>query len=411
MRERMQIWCNNYGDGGEMMKDVLRGNMATAVGAKLCRPNVIPAYPITPSTLFPEKISEFVANGELDAEFILVESEHSAMSACIGASAAGARVCTATASQGLELMHEMLFVASGMRLPIVMAVGNRALSAPINIWCDHQDTISARDSGWIQFYAENNQECLDYMIIAFRVSEDKRVLLPSMVGLDAFVLTHTMEIVDIPEQNEVDDFLPSYNPEHCILDPKKPMTLGSFCPPEYYMEFKYQQEEAMRSASQVIDEIFKEFERKFGRSYSKVVPFMCNDADIIIVTMGSMSGTARAAVRKMREKGKKVGVLKIAIFRPFPEKEIKEIIKRCKIVAVADRNISFGYGGAVYAEIAGILVNCREKPLIADFIIGLGGRDIVKEDFEKIVNVCEKILEKGDVDKRTHWIGLNEDLL
>ena len=235
------------------MKDVIKGNMATALGAKLARTEVIPAYPITPSTLFPEKISEYVANGEMDCQFVLVESEHSAMSACIGASATGARTCTSTASQGLALMHEMLFIASGMRLPIVVAVGNRALSAPINIWCDHQDSISERDTGWMQFYAEKNQEALDLMIMAFKIAEDKRVLLPAMVGLDAFVLTHTMEAVDIPEQEDVDKFLPSYTPPFGVLDPAKPMTFGSFGTPDYYMEFKYAQTKALEDSEKVID--------------------------------------------------------------------------------------------------------------------------------------------------------------
>lgn len=369
--------------------------------------DVVPAYPITPSTLFPEQISTYIANGEMDAELLLTESEHSAMSAAIGASASGARVVTATASQGLKLMSEMLFIASGMRLPIVTAVGNRALSAPINIWCDHQDTIAERDSGWLQFYAENNQNALDLMIMAFRISEDHRVLLPSMVGLDAFVLTHTMEGVDVPLQEEVDEFLPPYKPIY-TLDVKNPMTFGSFGTPAHYMEFKYQQWEAMKNAEKVIDEVFSEFHEKFGRKYEKVSEYKTDDADIIILTMGSMSGTARAAVDSMREKGIKVGAAKLTVFRPFPFKEIKTLSRKAKVLAVADRNISFGFGGAVFAEIAGALINEKEKPMLIDFIIGLGGRDITQEDFYKIADISEEAIEKGEVEKMIHWINLKE---
>ena len=389
------------------VKQVVKGNFATAVAAKLARVDVVPAYPITPSTLFPEQISTYIANGEMDAELLLTESEHSAMSAAIGASASGARVATATASQGLKLMSEMLFIASGMRLPIVTAVGNRALSAPINIWCDHQDTIAERDSGWLQFYAENNQNALDLMLMAFKISEDRRVLLPSMVGLDAFVLTHTMEGVDVPLQEEVDEFLPPYKPVY-TLDVKNPMTFGSFGTPAHYMEFKYQQWEAMENAQKVIDEVFSEFYEKFGRKYEKVSEYRTDDADIIILTMGSMSGTARAAVDSMREKGIKVGAAKLTVFRPFPFKEIKMLARKAKVLAVADRNISFGFGGAVFAEIAGALINEKEKPMLIDFIIGLGGRDITQEDFYKIAEISKDAIDKGKVEKMIHWINLKE---
>ena len=389
------------------VKQVVKGNFATAVAAKLARVDVVPAYPITPSTLFPEQISTYIANGEMDAELLLTESEHSAMSAAIGASASGARVATATASQGLKLMSEMLFIASGMRLPIVTAVGNRALSAPINIWCDHQDTIAERDSGWLQFYAENNQNALDLMLMAFKISEDRRVLLPSMVGLDAFVLTHTMEGVDVPLQEEVDEFLPPYKPVY-TLDVKNPMTFGSFGTPAHYMEFKYQQWEAMEKAQKVIDEVFSEFYEKFGRKYEKVSEYRTDDADIIILTMGSMSGTARAAVDSMREKGIKVGAAKLTVFRPFPFREIKMLARKAKVLAVADRNISFGFGGAVFAEIAGALINEKEKPMLIDFIIGLGGRDITQEDFYKIAEISKDAIEKGKVEKMVHWINLKE---
>ncbi|UCF07663.1 MAG: pyruvate ferredoxin oxidoreductase [Thermoplasmata archaeon] len=393
------------------MKDVIKGNMATALGAKLCRAEVIPAYPITPSTLFPEKISEYIANGEMDSQFILVESEHSAMSACIGASAAGARTCTSTASQGLALMHEMLYIAAGMRLPIVVAVGNRALSAPINIWCDHQDTISERDTGWMQFYAEKNQEALDLMIIAFKVGEDPRVLLPAMVGLDAFVLTHTMEAVDIPEQDAVDGFLPPYTPPFGVLDPAKPMTFGSFGTPDYYMEFKYAQTKALEDSEKVIDEVFAQFSETFGREYMKIKPYKTEDADIVMLTLGSMSGTARAAVDKMRGEGKKVGAAKMTVFRPFPAKELMDICANAKVLAVVDRDISPGFGGAVFGEAAAVYANESEKPIVMNFIVGLGGRDITIPDFEDMVSKAETALDKGKPERMVEWINIKEENL
>jgi pyruvate ferredoxin oxidoreductase alpha subunit len=391
------------------MKTVIRGNEATALAAKLCRPDVIPAYPITPSTLFPERISEYIADGELDSQFILVESEHSAMSACIGASATGARTCTCTASQGLALMHEMLFIASGMRLPIVMPIGNRALSAPINIWCDHQDTISERDSGWMQFYAEKNQEALDLVIIAFRIAEDKRVLLPAMVGLDAFVLTHTMEAVDVPDQNAVDEFLPSFVSPYSTLDPAKPMTIGSFGTPEYYMEFKYAQELAMHTAENVIDEIFEEFKNKFGREYQKLVGYKHEDAEILLLTMGSMSGTARATVDKLREEGKKVGLIKMTVLRPFPVKELIELTANCKALAVIERDISPGFGGAVFSEISATYINRDNRPKILNYIVGLGGRDITPPDFVTIVEKVENVLSTGIIENATEWINIRTE--
>ncbi|MGM0510681.1 MAG: pyruvate synthase subunit PorA [Thermoplasmatota archaeon] len=389
----------------------IKGNMATALGAKLCRPNVVPAYPITPSTLFPEKISEYIADGELDASMIRVESEHSAMSACIGASAAGARAVTASASQGIALMHEMLFVASGMRLPIVMAVGNRALSAPINIWADHQDTMASRDAGWLQFYSEKNQEGLDLMINAFRIAEDERVLLPAMVGIDAFVLTHTIEGVDVPAQEEVDKFLPPYEPPHGKLDIEKPATYGSFGTPEYYQEFKYDQTKALEDSGKVIDEVFDEFEEQFGREYNKITPYKCEDADIILLSMGSMTGTARAAVDEMRKDGKKVGLAKMTVFRPFPMKELKDITKDANGLAIIDRNISPGFGGAVFAEAAGTFINDKEKPLMKNFITGLGGREIFKENFKEIYDKTEAAVNSGEVKKPVEWINMNEEVL
>lgn len=389
------------------MKAMIRGNESIAYAFKLARVKVVPAYPITPSTLVPEKISEFLANGEMDAEFVPVESEHSAISAAIGASAHGVRVGTATASQGLALMHEVLFIASGMRLPIVMGIGNRALSAPINIWCDHQDMMAQRDTGWMQFYAESNQEGLDLGIMAFKIAEDERILLPAMVGIDAFVLTHTVEPVEIPEQKDVDDFLGEFVPHYVTLDPEKPATLGAFGFPEYFMEFKYGQWIAMERAKKVIDEVFEEFHHKFGRKYSKVTPEFLEDADIVLVTMGSMTSTTREFVKKLRKEGKKVGLLKLTTFRPFPKEELRALLKDVPVVAVLERNISFGFGGAVYAELAATFANESKKPKIIDFIIGLGGRDITFKSLGEVVEIAEKAL-KEDVDE-VNWVDVNKE--
>jgi len=393
------------------MMRIVKGNEAAAIAAKLAKPDVVAAYPITPSTDFPEKIAEYVANGELPhTQFIPVESEHSAMSACIGASAAGARACTATSSQGLELMHEMLFIASGMRLPIVLYNANRALSAPINIWCDHQDSISARDTGWIQFYGENNQEALDLMLMSFRIAEDPRVLLPAMTCIDAFICTHTFEPVDIPDQEKVDAFLPPYKPTHVKLDPDEPMTLGPFGVPEYYQEMRYAQHLAMKNAEKVIDEVFEDFERRFGRKYSKASPYMVEDAEIVLITLGSVSGTTKEFIDKMRKEGKKIGMVKLTVLRPFPFKELIPLIKNARVVATLERNISLGYGGAIYADLAGILVNEEKRPLLIDFILGLGGRDITFNDLEEIVKVCEKLI-RGERMERPVWIGVKKELV
>ncbi|HIP89831.1 MAG TPA: pyruvate ferredoxin oxidoreductase [Thermococcus paralvinellae] len=392
------------------MKKVLKGNEAAAWAAKLAKPKVIAAFPITPSTLVPEKISEFVANGELDAEFIKVESEHSAISACVGAAAAGVRTFTATASQGLALMHEILFIAAGMRLPIVMAIGNRALSAPINIWNDWQDTISERDTGWIQFYAENNQEALDLILIAFKVAEDERVLLPAMTGFDAFILTHTVEPVEIPDQELVDEFLGEYKPKHAYLDPKRPITQGTLAFPAHYMEARYKVWEAMENAREVIKEVFEEFERKFGRRYQMVEEYRTDDAEIIMITMGSLAGTLKDFVDRKREEGVKVGAAKITVYRPFPIEEIRALAKKAKVLAILEKDVSFGSGGAVFADVARSLINEKEKPMILDFIIGLGGRDVTFKQLDEALSIAKKVIKEG-VEKDIYWIGLREEIL
>ncbi|NJE25851.1 pyruvate ferredoxin oxidoreductase [Thermococcus sp. MV5] len=392
------------------MRKVMKGNEAAAWAAKLAKPKVVAAFPITPSTLVPEKISEFVADGEMDAEFIKVESEHSAISACVGASAAGVRAFTATASQGLALMHEILFIAAGMRLPIVMAIGNRSLSAPINIWNDWQDTISERDTGWMQFYAENNQEALDLILIAFKVAEDERVLLPAMVGFDAFILTHTVEPVEIPDQEVVDEFLGEYVPKHAYLDPARPITQGALGFPAHYMEARYTVWQAMENARKVIKEVFDEFEKKFGRKYHMIEEYRTEDAEVILLTMGSLAGTLKEFIDKKREEGVKIGAAKMTVYRPFPIEEIRALAKKTKVLAILEKNISFGIGGAVYTDVSRALVNEKEKPIILDFIIGLGGRDVTFEQLEEVVEISKKALE-GEKVEEVNWIGLRKEIL
>jgi len=392
------------------MRKVMKCNEAAAWAAKLAKPKVVAAFPITPSTLVPEKISEFIADGEMDAEFIKVESEHSAISACVGASAAGVRAFTATASQGLALMHEVLFIAAGMRLPIVIAIGNRSLSAPINIWNDWQDSISERDTGWMQFYAENNQEALDLILIAFKVAEDERVLLPAMVGFDAFILTHTVEPVEIPDQEVVDEFLGEYVPKHAYLDPVKPITQGALGFPAHYMEARYTVWEAMENARQVIAEAFDEFEKKFGRRYHMIEEYKTDDAEVILLTMGSLAGTLKDFVDKKREEGVKIGAAKMTVYRPFPIEEFRALAKKAKVLAILEKDISFGIGGAVFADAGRVLVNEKEKPILLDFIIGLGGRDVTFENLEEVVEISKKALV-GEKVEEVNWIGLRKEIL
>ena len=392
------------------MRKVMKANEAAAWAAKLAKPKVIAAFPITPSTLVPEKISEFVADGELDAEFIKVESEHSAISACVGASAAGVRVFTATASQGLALMHEILFIAAGMRLPIVIAVGNRSLSAPINIWNDWQDSISERDTGWMQFYAENNQEALDLILIAYKVAENEKVLLPAMVGFDAFILTHTVEPVEIPDQELVDEFLGEYVPKHAYLDPARPITQGALGFPAHYMEARYTVWEANENAKKVIDEVFAEFEKKFGREYQKIEEYRTDDAEIIFVTMGSLAGTVKEYVDHLREKGIKAGAAKMTVYRPFPIEEVRALAKKAKVLALLEKNVTFSVGGALFQDFSRALINESEKPIIVDFIVGLGGRDVTFKDLDEALAIAQKALAGEEFDE-VNWIGLRKEIL
>jgi len=388
----------------------IEGSEAVALATKLADVDVISAYPITPQTHIVETLSRYVADGELDAEFIKVESEHTALSACVGAAAIGSRVFTATASQGLALMHEILYIAAGYRLPIVMAVANRALSAPLSIWCDHSDSMAERDSGWIQFYVESSQEAFDTTLQAFKISEDKRVLLPVMVCLDGFILSHVIEAVDVLDKEEVAKFLPKFSPKY-VLDPKRPITMGAWTSPEFYLEFKKQQEDALREAKKCIAEVNEQYGRLFGRKYGNgfIETVQVEDADIVLVTLGSMTGVARVAVNKLRDNGMKVGLLRIRSFRPFPAEEIREAVKTAKVIAVASRDVSLGsFGGAALSEVRSALYESNKKPHIVGYVLGLGGRDIKVEDFLTIAKKAYEVLRRDRVEEDFAFIGTKE---
>jgi pyruvate ferredoxin oxidoreductase alpha subunit len=371
------------------MKAILEGSHAAAEAAKLCRPDVVSAYPITPQTHIVERLAEMVADGELDSEYICVESEFSALSACLGASAAGSRVYSATSSQGLLLMTEVCFNVAGMRQPIVMSIANRAVGAPLSIWNDQQDSIALRDCGWIQLYAEDAQEIHDFHYLAYKVAEDHNVLLPVFICFDGFILSHTYEPVDILTQAEVDSFLPPYKPYN-MLDAKNPISMGMYATPEYYMEFRYEIDQAMVRALDVIKTVGKEFGQKFGRDYSNLVEsYKLEDAEVAIVALGSVCGTIKDAIDEMRAAGKKVGLLRIIAFRPFPAEDIRKALLGIKKVGVFEKNLSIGarMKGAVGYEVKDAVNDSSVSVL--SYVAGLGGRDITITDIKKMVEEIE----------------------
>ena len=383
--------------------------VSLAIGevVKLANADVIAAYPITPQTHIVEHLAELVADGELDASYIPVESEHSAMSACLGASAAGARTFTATAGQGLELMHEVLYVASSMRLPVVMAVANRALSAPLSVWGDHSDVMAVRDTGWIQIFVENGQEVVDNVLCAFRIGEDHRVLLPVMVHLDGFHLSHMIEAVLLPEQGQVDKFLPTFK-YPLALHPDKPVTMGAFAIPLLYSEAKKAQEVNIEAAKEVILQCWEEFGQIFKRHYSPVESYRSEDAKILLLTMGSFSETAMTAIDRMRGEGKSVGLVRLRLWRPFPFAELRQAVRDAEVLIVLDRALSYGGpGGPVCSEIRSALYGEARKPKVIGFVGGLGGRDITPAGFEAIINKGIEIALKGS-DKEFEIYGVRE---
>lgn len=359
-------------------------SIAVAEAVGLCDVDVVSAYPITPQTHIVEHLSEIVAEGRLDAEFIPVESEHTALSACVGASAAGARTYTSTSSQGLALMHEIVFIAAALRLPIVMTVVNRALSGPINIWNDHGDVMSERDTGWIQYFVENGQEAIDHTFIAFRVGESKSVQLPVMINMDGFIVSHMIEPVIIPEKADVDKFLPKYNPVH-KLDINNPITMGPVGIPEIYTEAKWAQNVALENSRRVIEQAWEEFGNIFGRYYKAIETYKADDADYLFITMGAISETAMTYIDQARQRGEKIGLVKIRLWRPFPSDAFINSIKNAKGLIIVDRAMTpGGFSNPVASELKSLLYNQKNKPLTSEFVTGLGGRDTTIKDFEKM---------------------------
>jgi pyruvate/2-oxoacid:ferredoxin oxidoreductase alpha subunit len=381
------------------MERVISGNEAVAYGAMLSRVQVVSAYPISPQTTIVETLSDFCASGRLKADFVKVESEHSAMACIVGAASAGARVFTATSAQGLALMHEVLHWAAGARLPIVIVNVNRAMAAPWTMWCDQSDSLAQRDTGWLQFYCEDNQEVLDSIIMAYRISE--KVLLPAMVCLDGFILSHTYEQVEIPEIEEVDRYLPSYVAQ-LKLDVDDPHNFHSAMPPDVYMEQRVKFQEAMEEAKGVAKKVDEDFGRAFGRRYGIMEEYFAEDADVLLVTSGTITGTARGVVDDYRKKGEKVGLLKMKMFRPFPTEDVRRVLQKAKKVAVVDRNISFGATGIFAQEIRSVLHRHGEGTSVFGFVAGLGGRDVTPAVLQQIVEIAKgKEAPSGDV----VWIG------
>ena len=387
----------------------LSGNEAVAHAMRQINPDVVAVYPITPQTELMHQFAEFHSDGLVDTELVLVESEHSAMSATVGAAAAGARSMTATSANGLALMWEIVYIASSLRLPIVMPVVNRALSGPINIHCDHSDTMGARDSGWIQIFSENGQEAYDNAVIAVKISENKNILLPTMVTLDGFILSHTLERVEILEDDEVKKFIGEYHAEHSLLDVDKPITVGALDLQDYYFEHKRQQFEAMGNVLPVIEQVSKEYGKLSGREYGLIEKYRVDDAERVIILMGSSVGTAKDTVDDLRNEGEKVGLIKIRVYRPFPYQAVYDALKNTKAVAVLDRAISFGtFGGPVYTDIRAMLFGNGVSFPVMNYIYGLGGRDIDKAQIRSAFDGLKEIVKSGKVKKEVDFLGLRD---
>jgi len=372
-------------------------SIAVSEAATLCDVDVVAAYPITPQTHIVEHLSESVAEGHLDAEYIKVESEHSAMSCCIGAAAAGARTFTATAAQGLALMSEMLYIASGLRLPIVMTLATRTLSAPLTIWGDQSDIMSVRDCGWIVIFAENGQEAFDMTIQAFRMAEDERVLLPMMLCLDGFHLSHVVEPIEMLDKEEVSSFLPPYDAKY-RLDPHEVLSMGCFTMPDYFMEIKKQQDEALKDSYPVILEVWEDWGKRFGRTYQPIQLYRAEDAELVLVIAGAFAGTARLAVDGLRDKGIKAGLASLKLWRPFPREDILRDLGGAKLLTVVDRALSTGgAGGPIAGELRAAFYHEKKRPDIASFIAGLSGRDVMVEQFTEMMEKSLGYAEKGEI--------------
>ncbi|HUT75948.1 MAG TPA: pyruvate ferredoxin oxidoreductase [Armatimonadota bacterium] len=387
----------------------LTGNEAAAEAMRQINPDVVAAYPITPQTEIVQLYSGFVADGIVDTEMVAVESEHSAMSAAIGAAAAGARAMTATSSQGLALMWEMLYIAAGLRLPIVMPMVNRTLSAPLNIHCDHSDSMGARDSGWIQVYCEDSQEVYDSLLQAVRIAEHPEVLTPTMVCLDGFILSHAMMGVEVYPDDEVREFVGIREPHYTLLNPQQPITVGAIDMFDYYFEHKRAQAEAMRTCQPHLREVFAAFADRFGRRYGFIEPYQLDDAEYAIIAIGSTAGTARAVVDELRAAGRPVGLLKLRVFRPFPAEELIDALAHLRGIAVLDRAEAMaGLGGPLFGEIRSALYDLNPHPTVTGYVYGLGGRDIRTDELAAVFHQLQDDVAAGHKDQRCRYIGVRE---
>ena len=392
------------------IRERLSGNEATAIAMKQINPDVVAAFPITPSTEIPQYFSTFVANGDVDTEFVAVESEHSAMSATIGAEAAGARAMTATSANGLSLMWEMIYIASSLRLPIVMALVNRAVSGPLNIHNDHSDAMGVRDAGWIMLFSENNQEAYDNMLMAHRIAEHKDVLLPLMVCQDGFITSHSIENIQLENDEDVKKFVGQYKPEHYLLNRDEPIAVGPLDLQAYLFEHKAQQAEAMKKAKEVIKEVSEEFAEWTGRKYEFFEKYKLDDAEIAIVCMNSTAGTTKAVVDRLREQGVKAGLLKIRMYRPFPAEEIAEVLSHLKAVAVLDKADSLNAaGGALFEDVTSAMyVNKKQVPMV-NYVYGIGGRDTTEKQLESVYTDLSEIAKTGEIGEPYRYLGLRRE--
>ena len=392
------------------IRERLSGNEAAATAMKQINPDVVAAFPITPSTEIPQYFSTFVANGAVDTEFVAVESEHSAMSACIGAEAAGARAMTATSANGLSLMWEMIYIASSLRLPIVLSLVNRAVSGPLNIHNDHSDAMGVRDSGWIMLFSENNQEAYDNTLMAHRIAENEKVMLPLMVCQDGFITSHSIENIELVEDDKVKEFVGEYHPKHYLLNQDEPIAVGPLDVQSYLFEHKAQQAEAMKNAKQVILDVAKDFEKMTGRKYGLFEEYKMDDAEVAIVCMNSTAGTTKAVVNKLREQGQKVGLLKLRVFRPFPVDEVAEALSHLKAVAILDKADSLNAaGGALFEDVTSAMyVNKKQVPAV-NYIYGIGGRDTRADEIEKVYNDLFEIVKTGEVKNPYRYLGLRKE--
>ena len=390
-------------------RERLSGNEAVAIALRQINPDVFPAFPITPSTEIPQYFASFVANGQVDTEFITVESEHSSMSATIGASAAGARALTATSSCGLAYMWEELYIAASNRLPLALALVNRALSGPININCDHSDSMGARDAGWIQIYAENNQEAYDNMVQAFRIAEHKDVRLPIMICQDGFITSHAVENIELLEDDVVKNFVGEYEPENFLLNAKAPMAVGPYAITDYYMEAKRNQAEGMKNAVAVVKEVAAEFAKLSGREYGLFEEYCMEDADRAVVMIGSAAGTTKDAIDELRAKGEKVGLIKIRLYRPFPADEIAAALKNVKAVAIMDRAEGYSnHGGPLGADVMSAMFRARSNAFAVNYVYGLGGRDVRVEDMANVFADLQKVIDDNDAGETYRYMGIRE---